>query len=190
MYSPQNTLISVLIQKGWYTMRFMYKATGIPMRLTKKIKKRIFFVLLFSINSIFCFADNNQIMGVWIYKDLYDNWKSGIDDELIVPGDIVVNNTIYIGFPHSIIIDDLFMAAPGARWNITKIEKREDEILRISLSSTTTTRFNGYIDVIFISDNVVIFANYNGDSEFINSCEQSFLLFGDNDLYHRADRLQ
>jgi hypothetical protein len=154
------------------------------------MKKKLYFVLLFFLNIIFCFAENNQIIGVWIYKDLYDNWKNGTDDELIVPSDIMVNSDIYIGFPHSIIIDDLFMSVPGAKWSITTIDKREDGMIRISLSSTTTKTFNGYIDVLFISDDLIIFVGYNGDYEFKNSCEQSFLLFGDNNLYNRADRRQ
>jgi hypothetical protein len=151
------------------------------------MKAKINVIILLCITVFCCIANDYQVEGVWIYKELYDNWKKNTDDELIVSSDININGNIFIGLPHSIIISDEYMNVPGAMWKIDKIEKNGNKV-KIFLSSSMGMNFQGYLEISFLANDLIYFSGYGGDNGFIVNCEQSFLLFGKGNIYNRADR--
>jgi predicted Rdx family selenoprotein len=148
----------------------------------------VYFIFIFLYINVFsCFSCNYYIHGAWVFKELYDTWESGIEDELVVMSPVTVEGVTYVSFPHSIIIDSQSMQVPGAKWNILKVESLAAKKYRIHISSVNAQQYTGYIDITFIGENIIYFSDYGGDQNFIKSIQQTFLLTGEDNLYNRAE---
>jgi len=149
--------------------------------------KRYIFIFVSLILILSSCSSQENLIGVWINKELYDNWKSGIKDELVVPMEITVGNTIFIGFSHSITIDSGRFQVPGGVWKIDSVSIHNNATV-ISLISKSSNLDRGKVEVNFITNDIVYFSLVEATRGFKEEVDQSFLLFGEDNLYNRADR--